>query len=289
MKLLFAGAESKSIRKVIIDAGVKNTLVSYFYIVDRSVDINEYFDRFEYVALDSGGFTFIKNATEKKNTKKIDHYRYLMNYLEFIEKHKGKFLWVANYDVAIEVGDNRVYEWNELFRKFEPYQRICYVAHDYSIPYENLYKYFDLYDMIGVSGNWIGSKDDVGYFSQVYQLAMTKKKLTHGFAMTNFVSFDRFPFWTADSTTYLGGAKFGTTYVWNGAYFETWDYLRKYRRKSLKNWCELWGVDFEGFCNDQIREVTRFNTFAWLENEKAFNRKTKHKQWWSEDSYDEFL
>lgn len=282
---MFAGAESKKIRKAIIEAGVNSTLVSYFYILDRNVYINEYFDKFEYIALDSGGFTFIKKMQDEESHN-TDYHRYLAGYLEFIDKHRGKFIWCANLDIGVEVGENKVLEWNEEFKKLEKYQRICYVAHDYELPLKWLYYYFENYNMVGVAADHMGRKDSVGYFSQVYNLSRKHKKYVHGFAMTNFVSFDKFPLWTVDSTTYLGGAKFGTTFVWNGSYFETWDLYRKYRRKSLKHWCDLWNIDYKKFCEDDTKETIKFNTMSWLENEKNYNRITKHKQWWSEDSYD---
>jgi hypothetical protein len=284
MKLLLAGAESKKIRASLIECGVRNTLVSYFYIIDRGVDIEEYFDKFENVALDSGGFTFLEKARTSKKGFKADHEKYLNNYLEFIDKHKGRFFWVANFDINIVVGDDKVLEWNELFRKFENVQKVCYIIHDYELPYKNLYLYFDLYDMVGITSNWRGEKDDIGYFEQVYNLSLTKRKLVHGFAMTNFVTIDKFPFYSTDSTTYIGGTKYGSTYVWNGAYFETWDYLRKYKRKGLKHWCDIWNIDYKMFCDDDPKETMKFNIRSWLENEKFFNRKTFNKQWWNQNN-----
>jgi hypothetical protein len=92
-----------------------------------------------------------------------------------------------------------------------------------------------------------------------------------------------FPFYSTDSTTYLGGARFGSTYVWNGSFFETWDYLHKFRRKQLKVWCDKWNVDFDKFMKDDVKEVNKFNAMSWLENEKHFNRSTANRQWWLTD------
>lgn len=290
MKLFFAGAEAKDVRDMLEEAGVKNILVSYYYVKDRNVDVAELFQRFDNVVIDSGAFTLGAGHGQKKKqmASEIDYDGWIDEYLKLLYDWSGRFFWAANLDLDILLGKGRVKKYNELFEELEAkvHQRVCYVVHDsimykYSHPYQNLYEYFDRYGMIGVSGDWKGSKSDVAYFQQVYNLSKKYKKFVHGFAMTNFVSFDRFPFYTCDSTTYLGGAKYGTTYVWNGAYFETWDYTKKYRRKSLKRQCEEWGIHFTKFCNDDIREVTRFNIRSWLKNEEAFNRKTKHIQWWS--------
>jgi hypothetical protein len=287
MKLLFAGGESKSVRMSLVEAGVQNVLVSYYYVKRRNVPIEFYFDHFPNLCLDSGGFTMIESFVKKsghKDYKKffVKHERYLDEYLEFCSNHAGRFMWVANYDIDAIVGANQVYEWNEKFKLLEKMgQTVCYIAHDYALPYTHLYTYFQEYDFVGVSTDHKMRKDNVGYFSQVYKLSEKYKKKTHGFAMTNFVSFQNYPFYTCDSTTYLGGAKFGSTYVYNGAYFETWDLYQKHRRKHLKHWCEKWDINFTDFVNDKSSAVTKFNIKAWLENEKLYNRRTKTRQWWN--------
>lgn len=288
MKLFFAGVESKAVREAVVRAQIKNVLLSYYYIIRRSVPVDFYLENFSNIALDSGGFTMIAKARTKKDSDKSfakemeTHEDYLERYLRFIHDNIGKFYWVANYDVGLLVGENKVLEWNKEFEKLEKKgQRVCYIAHDYSVPYENLYRYFDMYDMIGVASDHKGAKDNVGYFSQVYNLSVQKEKLVHGFAMTNFVSFRNFPFYSCDSTTYLGGARYGSTYVYNGSYFETWDFYQKHRRKFLKRQCAEWNIDFEGFVNDEHRAVTEFNVRSWVENEKLFNRVTRNKQWWT--------
>lgn len=287
MHLLFAGAESKRVRHLLKDMGVRKVLVSYHYVKRRNVPIEWYFDNFDWVALDSGGFTMIAEARKKGSVNFAEeikkHEAYLQDYLDFIETHAGKFYWVANYDVDLIVGTKTVIEWNKYFERIEDKfgQRICYIAHDYSIPYNHLYEYFERYNYIGVAGDENFKKDNVGYFGQVYNLSKQHQKLTHGFAMTNFVSFQSFPFFTCDSTTYLGGDKYGTTYVYNGAYFETWDYHHKYRRKSLGKQCSMWNIDHEKFINDDRDAVTSFNIKSWMENEKLFNQRTKPAQWWS--------
>lgn len=278
MRLLFAASENKRIRRWLKEVKVKNVLLSYYYIKQRKVDINEVLDQFPVVAIDSGAFTMYQKAIQEK--KSVDHRAYLDEYLDFVQDNIGKFFWVANYDVEGIVGFQKVLEWNKEFEWLESKgQEVCYVAHDSTVPYRNLYHYFDRYNFIGVSGGIYG-KEDIGYFGQVYKLSVKYKKLVHGFGMTNFVTMSNFPFYTTDSTTYLGGARFGSTYVFNGAFFETWDFYQKHRRSALKNWCIIWGIDYEAFKNDDVEAVTKFNACSWMENEKLFNKKTRLKQWW---------
>lgn len=279
MRLFFAGSENKRIRRWLAECKVQNVLLSYYYIKQRKVNIQEVLDAFPLVAIDSGGFTMYQHTVHKKET--VNYVEYLDEYLDFIQDNIGKFFWAANYDIEGIVGLNKVLEWNKEFQWLDEHgQDIVYVAHDTFPPYRNLYHYFDRYNYIGVTGG-IHGKEDVGYFEQVYNLSLKYGKFVHGFGMTNFVLMNNFPFYTTDSTTYLGGAKFGSTYVYNGAYFETWDYFQKHRRKALKNRCALYNVDYEKFVNDDVEAVTKFNIYAWLENEKIFNRRTRTKQWWA--------
>jgi hypothetical protein len=288
MELIFAGVEDRQIRNDCYGAGVKKVLMSYYYIIDKGVPFDEVLDMFPLVVLDSGAFTMFSKAQD--NHEKINHVKYLSDYLNFASKYIGRLFWVANYDVNLLVGDKQVYDWNKEFEQLEKEgQRVCYVTHDYSLPYKNLYEYFDRYNFIGASGG-INSKTDTGYFEQVYNLSSRYRKLVHGFAMTNFVSFDKFPLFSADSTTYFSGGKYGITYVWNGSFFETIDYTKKeaIRRQQFRT-CHKWGVDFGKFMDDNTRQVNKFNINAWLMNEKNFNRRTLNRQWWLTEAERDFI
>lgn len=286
MKMFFAGSENNRVRRWLKECGVKRILMSYHYIMERGVNINNVLDDFEEIIIDSGGFTMYKFLYERGIN--FDYEDYYKNYYDFIEENAGKFFFVANYDVDQIVGIKRVLKWNEDFKYIEDKgQRVCYIAHDARPPYRNLEMYFEKYNYIGVSGGYYG-KNDSGYLSRVYNLSLTKRKFVHGFGLTSFVLMTQFPFYSCDSTTYLGGARYGSTYVFNGAYFETWDYFQKHRRTTLKHWCEKWDIDYEGLINDSVEWVTKFNIKAWLENEKLFNARTRVRQWWNYPEYYKF-
>lgn len=284
MYLFFAGSENQSHKHKLQRSKAKNVLLSYYYFRKRKIDIEEYFESFDRVTLDSGAFTLLESA--QKRHKIINHDEYVEEYINFIKKYKGRFFWVANYDLGIAIGEKKVREYNEEFRRqLEPEQRVCYVAHDYTIPYINLEEYFNLYDFVGISSNYKGEKNDIGYLALTYNLSLRHRKLVHGFAMTNFVSMTNYPLYSADSTTYLGAHKYGSTYVWNGSYFETWDYTQKHRRKTLYGMCEELGINFDLFSmlpesQEALNEITVFNIHSWLKNEEKFNRLTKNRQWW---------
>ncbi len=285
MRMFFAGAENKSHMRALYDCGVEKVLMSYFYIRRRSIDIDEILDKFPQVVVDSGAFTMMGHGENVKKVTLQQHEDYLYDYLKFLVKYSGRFIWAANYDVDLVIGHNKVVEWNKLFEQLEEEygQTVCYVAHDYANKFDVTKEYLDRYSYIGASS--ISDAQHINHTERFYIEATKRKVRTHGFGFTAFVTEQRFPYYTCDSTTYLGGEKYGTTYVYNGAYFETWDYKHKHYRKWLKRQCDEWGLDFNKILKDDSHEITRFNIKSWILNEELFDRRTKNRQWWMK--YDE--
>jgi hypothetical protein len=202
-----------------------------------------------------------------------------VDYVSFLDKYIGKFFWVANLDIDSVVGHAKIVEWNKLFENIEKEgQQVCFVAHDRSSQFLCAKEYLDKYSFVGASG--VKQELFERYFLYMYTYSRKFNKKVHGFGLTNFVTMQNFPTYTADSTTYLGGTKFGSTYVWNGSYFETWDTMQKHYRKQLKYDCDKWEISFKKLMLDDFESVLKFNIRSWLENEKWFNRRTIQKQFW---------
>ena len=286
MRMFFAGAEDKKIREILKKCGVTRILISYYYIKQKKINFEELFADFPEIVLDSGAFTMFKKRPTKEESAK-----YFADYIKFIEQHVGNFFFVANYDVDVFMGYKQIDTWNKEFFPFEKAgQRVCYVAHDFDARHIRLYEYLQSFGYVGVS--YVKSnqtqKEHVETLTGVaYTIALKNKSHIHGFGMTSFVSNSRAPFYSVDSTTYLGGAKYGTTYVYNGAFFETWTYHYKYRRKGLVGQARAYGMDEETikkFVDDtDINAVTEFNIYSWKESEKHFNLRLLQRQWWLTD------
>jgi hypothetical protein len=281
MKMFFAGAENTSVMRALHDAGVKRILLSYYYIRRRGADLNEVLRLFPEVIIDSGAFTML----EGQKGYAVDlyaHEKYLHEYLDFLEKYIGKFFWVANYDIDSIVGHRQVVEWNTYFEALEKGgQTVCYVAHDMGRTMSMTTEYIERYSYVGSSA--AVDVQRMPFRERFFAMARAHKVRTHGFGFTSFVSEQRFPFFTCDSTTYLGGARYGSTYIFNGAFFETIDFRHKHYRKWMTHWCRQWGIDERKFFADDQTEVLKFNIRMWLENERHFNRKTWPRQWWITD------
>jgi hypothetical protein len=278
MKLFFAGAESPKDRHALYKAGVQNILMSYYYIKRRKVNIEEVLSEFPNMVVDSGAFTLMQQSG---SLSVAEHEEFLAGYFDFLQEHVGKFYWVANYDVDILVGHRQVYAWNEKFEDLERQgQPVCYVAHPRDYADLHMEDYMRRYAYIGIADYVRNGKEDVGYNERAYVLAVKNKKRIHNFGMTNFSNFGQFPPFTCDSTTWIGGPKFGSTYVWNGAFFQTIPYTHKHFRIQYKQWCDKWGLSFQKFLDDDRQTLIKFAANAWLINERAYNRRTHTRQWW---------
>lgn len=279
MRMFFAGAENEGVRAVLKECGVKRVLLSYYYIRNRKTKIEDVVADFPEVVIDSGAYTMLAANEEKE----ADNDSFVREYVDYLKQHVGKFFWVANYDIDGIVGSGVVRRWNEeLFEPLEKMgQRVCYVAHDEDNPmFKNASFYFKKYDYVGFSALAARDRYKVKFIEHVYRLARATGKMVHGFGVTDFVTESRFPSFTVDSTTYLGGQRYGSTYYFNGAFFVTIDFRHKHFRKKMGHFCELWGINHERFVADKSDEVLKFNIHMWIENEKNYNRKTLERQWW---------
>ena len=269
--MFFAAAENQRRLRVLINCKVQNALISYFYINKGKLNTGELLSSFPNVCMDSGAFTVI--TAEKKNWTKKEHQKYMEQYLDLLWDNVGKFFWVANYDVEAILGTKIVDEWNLEFEKLqEAGQQVCFVPHDLDQrKFDRTLDYLQRYDYVGAKA----------YNSRyTYFEARKRKKRVHGFAMTGFNTQKNYPMFSTDSSTYIGAERYGCTYVWNGAYFESWDKSVKHRRNTLKKWCDLWEIDFDLLLQDDMDTTLEFSIRSWMFNEAYYNRLTRNKQWW---------
>ena len=112
------------------------------------------------------------------------------------------------------------------------------------------------------------------YASRFYQIAKHYRVRVHGFAWTELGIVKHYPFASLDSTTWLGGVRYGTTYDYDGKNFRTIDYKHKYRRKARRLKYESIGVsihDVTGNKEDRYA-VNKMNLLGWIGFRKEYLR-----------------
>lgn len=202
---------------------------------------------------------------------------YLKEYLAWIEANKEYIFSVVNLDLDMLVGEDVVDKWNRLY--FEPLSKkglqVIYVAHptDRHSSFERLRHYCTKYPYVGVN------QSDKGNAAKIYQLIKAHHCRVHGFAWTDINLLRRYPFFSVDSVTWLGGVRFGTTYNYDGKNFSTIDYKHKYRRKANRLKYEHAGVDWEEVKKETRININKMNLLGWIGFRKEFMKMANLKLW----------
>lgn len=276
--ILYFSASSTGDFQQLYDFGIRESLVSYFYIRKNL----SYWDKMLPIfkseggifMTDSGAFSFMgkfAEGTEEYEKMKTEEFwlPYLTEYIAWIRTHKDYIFSVANLDLDTIVGSHVVDKWNKTY--FEPLEKegiqVVYVAHEdgnSGTIMPRLKEYCMKYSYVGVNQAW---KE---YAPQIYQLVKQHKCRIHGFAWTEFELLKRYPFFSADSVTWLGGVRFGTTYDYDGKNFRTIDYKHKYRRKARKLKYIKAGIDYGEVLKETRININKMNLLGWMGFRKEF-------------------
>lgn len=274
--VLFFSASSVGDTKQLIEFGIREILVSYFYM---RKSLKYYAETIPFIKkenglfmTDSGAFSFMGKFKEGTKEYEDSHKEefwlsYLEEYVEWLWKNKDNIYVAANLDLDVVVGRDVVRKWNKKY--FEPLEKaglqIVYVAHeDPSVgdPHaiEHFKEYCMKYKYVGINQR---HKD---YASRFYQIAKQHNVRVHGFAWTELRLCKTYPFFSNDSTTWLGGVRYGTTYDYDGKNFRTLDYKKKHLRKARR-------IKYENHADISLKDVTlkedrvsinRMNLLGWL-------------------------
>lgn len=220
MILYNAGAESKAYIEIRIRRN-SNILTSYFYM--RNKDLNTEFNGLtERLFLDSGAFT----AKEKGVDIDIDEY------CEYVKKYEKQLEVYANLDVienAEATLKNQLYMESKglhplpTFHQLEDFKYLDY--------YLENYEYIALGGMVGIALNrpklqaWLDT-----CFKKIFEYSKKNNKpLTkvHGFGITANWAWERYPFYSVDSTSWLSYGRYGHSY------FEKDKKLEKYKARNI--------------------------------------------------------
>lgn len=205
IKVLFAGVESEKYREGVHRIGIRHILVSYFYMRPffkrASVQqVGDAFGKFDYVFLDSGGFTFIQ-ARNKGKKLNIDPKEYADEYYANLKRFGHLFAGCAEVDLRQELG----YSYMEEKQKEMLDHGITLlpiIQGDEIAKYEGM-GWFDCHHYIGVGSKLLGDQW-AGYRQQLYEIGKKKGIIYHGLAATSVKFIQRSQFYSVDSS--VGGS-----------------------------------------------------------------------------------
>lgn len=277
--IMFFSASSYKDALCLLENGIYDILTSYHYINKNRKgfedhilpEIKKHNGTF---MTDSGAFTFFAKPTpEMYNAEYWDDY--IVGYCDFLKENAEYIYCAANMDIDVFVGQDVVDMWNKKY--FEPlhsYIRMIYIIHgdrinirsDDPYAFKRFKDYASKYKYIGL-GSAMFVKN-VRLDNKFYQLAKQFNVHVHGFGWTSIPSLKEFPFFSVDSTTWLGGVRYGTTYKYDGANSMVLDHKNKFRRKQMKALCRELGLNYANLLAEKRDEINAINLYGW----KGFRR-----------------
>lgn len=263
IKLLIAGAESPALRDGLYRIGVRRILVSYYYLrkwlKKHSVqEIAEEFGRFDFVFLDSGGFTLIQER--KKNPgADLGVKDYAEDYYTELERVGHIFSGCAEVDVRSLGTEYMERKKEECLEKGIPIVPVLQPPEFQ--PYVDL-GWFEKYPYISV-GSALHKPQFKGYLNAMYKTAMEHNVLLHGLGVTKADTMARSRFYSVDSTTWLNGSKYGETMIFQNGRVRHYDAAGKGVRKKYRGRFEACGLFWEDIENDKYTEIDLMNALAW--------------------------
>jgi hypothetical protein len=288
--ILYLSVSSIDNARQLWDSGYPDVLVSYFYIRKAKKEYSELIPKINnrgFFMTDSGVFTLLKPYINKK-TKKIDFEKYpeiseskfwdkyLKEYTDWLWENIGNVYSCVNLDLDAIVGREIVDVWNDIFFKpLEKYMNVIYIVHkDTTFEYNDLDGFKRYRQYVSEGKKYLGINHDFEHEVQRYYLLARKDGIKlHGFALTSLIDTPTFPFFSHDSSSWLAGVRYGSSYIAKGVRFIMVDSKKKSYRKGLIN--STFSKNYSNsatpetvvsseYLKDEPYAVNVMNAHAWL-------------------------
>jgi len=268
MIIFLAGASTGEALRYLIEAKAKHVLSSYYYLEKNKIDLKKF--PFKKIFLDSGGYT------ARIQNKKI----LVKNYGKFIIKNKKYIHSFANLDLTETKGTIKNQEYLEKIG-LKPIP-VFHFDEWKAKKFKLFSDYITRHDKIaigGIAGVPAKFKDLEKFLNFVFRHTKDKIKV-HGFGITGSKILKTYPFYSADSTSWLIGAQYAKLFRFKGQKFIIISVGRKIKiekEKLLKldNPYQYINVDKTMRKKNSIRCIQ--NIRAYQEYEKFITRLWKIK------------
>jgi len=264
-KLCFAGGEDRKLRDGLYRIGVRHILLSFYYFKKfmrkRSpAEIADDIGRFDYVVLDSGGFTFMQALKEGRETH-MGIREYADLYHSELARTGHIFTACAELDVHDEFSQ---YEMEEVKDKLVGQGvPMLPVIQGQSVDELNELGWFDKYGYMAVGSALLWGKKVAPVLRDYIKKGKELGTLYHGFGVTTVDAIRSMPFYSVDSTTWMGGTRYGNTMIFQNGRLRYYDFHKKSVRKRYRKRFEQNGLIWDDIEREKPLEVDLMNALGW--------------------------
>ncbi len=290
--LLLAGCEDQDTRDDFHRIGIRRILVSYYYLRKKikKMSLSELaddFSRFDFVFMDSGGFTLLQQLAKGKQVESILEYN--EDYLEFLDRTRDIWHIAAEVDVVNHdregnprPGLEREYMERTRLEALKTGIRICPVYQGEGLV-DYVQEWLENYPYIAI-GSIMNGNNILRYKKEeLIHEARKRNILLHGLAMTDATSLKRGIFYTVDSTSWSSGSRYGNTHIFQSGRIRVYDKDKKDVRKRYKGILEDHGINWANIVQEKKKEVDLMNAVAWKQYADYVSLKVQSAYWLSEE------
>jgi hypothetical protein len=251
MKLYFVVNEASF--KFFRNSEIKRFLICYYY--SKDIYLKHLFRGFKLddLFLDSGGFEALKNGA------KID----VKQYVQYVKRNSDMLTVYANLD-SEDIGESA---GNLEFMEQEGLKPIP-VWHA-TEPIDLFEKMSEKYPYVAVGGVEYGANKEITerITREIFPIAERNKTKIHSFGMTFVHLLRDYPFYSADSSTWTAGMRYGTVFNFDNRknlIGKVWRDDKHFLVQAFNKAKEV-GLDINEslFMKGDGREITKWNVYIW--------------------------
>ena len=282
-RVLLAGGESEFLMDTLKLCKARFILVSYYYISHKwrgdISELKDYFKNFEFVLIDSGAFTLFSKPGLTYDMIQDYAYKYAY-FLEQVRDSVSAGVELDLYEIpAVGLKSHRI-RTDILEKSGVP---IVPVYHGDAIPVNKQYRvdwveFCKNYKYVGIASGMV--LKGLSHVTSCVSEAKKHGALVHGFGITRQDYLRQARFYTADSTAWTNGQRFGTTYVFENNKLRIYDNKHKQsaRNRHRARWLRE-GFDLTGLEKDATKPFTELNCHEWARFQEYVYNASNRDYW----------
>lgn len=286
MRILFASTEGRTAQ--LQKQGVKNVLTSY--LAWNKKDLDEVTKAYDFVFIDSGSTAFYSAEPKLAPTHTIKKAHlpapdvYIEKYITWLFDNQAGFNYFSELDIG-SLGRFRTEgkRWGK-GREWVLAARQKFVDAGLKAKLVPVYheEYFSLEDLEDMCKEYpyvaLAKMPRIQDYNPIFEIGRKYGTKFHGFGMNRDTFLKKIPFYSVDTTAWLAGTRYGTTFSFKGQkLYQTDD---KNFRRTMKQKLQTHGIDFLSVIADKSSAVDSMNALAWREYGDHLTRVSK--PYWKE-------